>query len=86
MLDNRGFITGHCEIRLLRRVCNTWQSHYCRVYCDEEELETVEHLFCNCAALSKFELRTLGGGFFEDLNSVSRADIKSINRFISGLR
>ena len=47
-----GFITGHCEIRSLTRIWNRSQPDYCR--------ETVEHVLCNCLALSILNLRTLG--------------------------
>ena len=79
------FITGNCEIRLLTRIWNRCQPDYCRVCCDEEELETVEHLLCNCQVLSKLRFRTLGRDFFKNLNSVPRADIKALHRFISSL-
>ena len=71
-----GFITEHCEIRSLTRIWNSSQTDYCRLCCDEEELETVEHLLCKCPSISKLRLR---------LNSVSRADIKALHRFIRGL-
>ena len=71
-----GFITEHCGIRPLRGICNRFQLNYCR-------LNTIEHLLYNCSDLSKLRLRTLGRGFFKCLNSVSRADIKALHRFIS---
>ena len=82
----------HCEVMNsqfevdYRRIWNRSQPDYCRLCCDEEKLETVEHALCNCPALSKLRLWILGSVFFEDLNSVSRADIQAIHRFISGLR
>ena len=81
-----GFITGHCEISSLTVISDRSQPNYCRVCCNEKELETIEYLLCNCPALSKLRLRTLGRGFFESLNSVSTADIKALYRFINGLR
>ena len=66
-----GFIKGHCEIGLLTVIWNRFQKDYCRVCCVEENLETAGHLLCNCSALSKLTL-----------NSVSRADIKALHRFI----
>ena len=42
---------------------------------------TIEHLLCNCPALSRLGLNTLGKGFYKDLSSVSRADIKAHHRF-----
>ena len=62
-----GFITGHCEIRLLTWIWYRSQPDYCRVCCDEEELETIEHLLYNHPAFRKLRLRTLGKGFFEEL-------------------
>ena len=61
-----GFITGHCEIMTLTGFWNRYQPEYCRVCCDKKELETI--LLCDCPALSKLGLRTLGGGYFEGLN------------------
>ena len=80
-----GFITGHCQIRSLTTIWNRSQPGYCGVCCDEQELETVQHLLCNCLPFGKLRLRTLGMGFFEGLNSVSRANIKALRKFISGL-
>ena len=54
--------------------------------CDEEELEIIDHLFCNRLALSKLRLKTLNRGFFEGLNSVSGADMRALHRLISSLR
>ena len=41
-----------------------------RISCDEEELETFEHLIYNCPALAKLRLRTLGSCSVKDLNCV----------------
>ena len=43
---------------------------------------TFKHLLCNCPALSRLRLKTLGRGFFKGLNSVSREDIKALHSFI----
>ena len=52
---------------------------------DGEELEeTIEHFLCNSPALSRLRLKTLGKGFFESFNSVSRVDIKALYKFIIG--
>ena len=76
-----GFIKGRCWIRSLTVARNRSRLDYCRVCCDEKELETVEYLL-----LSKLRLRSLHRGYFKGLNSVQRADIKDLDRFISGLR
>ena len=78
-----GFITWHCVIRSLTGIWYSSQSNYCRVSCDEKELETIVHLLCNCPAFSKLRLRTIGKGFFVGLNLVSRANIQALHRFIS---
>ena len=66
-----GFITVHCEIRSLTRICR----NYCRVCCGKEVLNIIKHLLCNCPAFSSLRLKTLGRGFFQGLNSVTSADI-----------
>ena len=53
-----GFNTRPCEIRLLTGIWNRFLPNYSRVCCDEEELETIEHLLCNCPALGKLKLTT----------------------------
>ena len=82
--QKNNFFANKTVRRSLTGICSRSQP-YC-VCCDEEELETVEHLLCNCLALSKLSLRILGRGFLEGLNSVSSADIKALHIFISGLR
>ena len=67
-------------------VCGQLKVSYRESVCYNEELEIVEQFLCNCPALSKLELRTLGMGFFEGWNSVSGADIKALHRFIRSLR
>ena len=59
-------------------ISNKSQSDYCRVCSDEEELETVEHFFCNCPAVGRLRLKTFDRGFCEGLNSMLRADIKAL--------
>ena len=65
-----GFIIGPCEVRSQTGIWNRYQLNYCRVCCDEENLETIKHLLCNYPVLSK------GRGLFEGLNlcreSISR--------------
>ena len=65
------------QIKSQMSIRNRSQLDYCKVCCEEEELETVKHLHCNCLALSKLRLRTLGRGLFKSLNSVSRTDIST---------
>lgn len=36
-----GFITGHCGMRSLTRSCNRSQPDYCRICCNEKQLETI---------------------------------------------
>ena len=78
-LDVYGLFKAIC--RLVTEIWNRSQPDHCRVSCNEEELETVEHLLSNCPVLGK--LRNLGRGFFDGFNSVSRADMKALHRFIS---
>ena len=61
-----GCISGHCGVRQGSGT-NLSQIIY-EVCCDEEKLETIEHLLCNCPALRGLSLRTLGRGFFESLS------------------
>ena len=81
-----GFITGYCQIKSLTRIWNRSEVYYWRVCCYEEELESIEHLLPNCPALSWLLLKTLGTGFIEGLNSVSRVVIKALHKFIPSLR
>ena len=61
---------------------NRSQPDKCKAYCDEEELEAIEHFLCRFGGL---RLRILGMASFESLNSVSRADIKAFYMFITNL-
>ena len=65
-----GFIKRQCEIRLLTRIWNRFQSAYCIICCDKQELS---------------RLSTLDRGFFKGLNSLSCANIKALHRFIISL-
>ena len=96
-----GIITKYKKkIFLLRFPLSRFLTKTCQNYCKaririsgqatKTKYERNKYFFgdflCNCPALGKLRLRTLGSGFFEALNSVSRANNKSLHRFITGLR
>ena len=64
-----GLIIGYCMIISLRS-----QPDYCKVYCYEEEFDTIEHFLCNCPAFSRMRM-TLDKGSLESLDFLLKADI-----------
>ena len=75
-------LTGHCALGKHAERLGLPFNDYCRSCGSEEEEETVLHLMCQCPALARKRLTTLGAAFFPSLTSLSSLDIKDIARFL----
>ncbi|XP_065357818.1 uncharacterized protein LOC135951979 [Calliphora vicina] len=80
-----GVITGHCSIGAFKGKWDNGTQDFCRVCGDAEELETVEHIMCNCPMLQGHRLRWLGNRFLDELGSVAGCKLSIILGFIKGI-
>lgn len=78
-----GIITGHCAIGTHAERLRIPHNDYCRSCRDEEEIESVRHLLCECPALANRRMRTLGSHFFTELEDLRKIELKDLLRFIS---
>ncbi|KAM8702681.1 hypothetical protein ACLKA7_000811 [Drosophila subpalustris] len=75
-------LTGHWLIGTHAHRLNSPYNDFCRSCRDEEEVESPEHFFCSCPALSSRRLRTLGKPFLDDLGGLSAISPRKIALFI----
>ncbi|XP_046802053.1 uncharacterized protein LOC124418763 [Lucilia cuprina] len=77
--------TGHCAIGafLGNWVFNTQE--FCRLCEDEEELETVDHILCDCPGAQSLRRKWLGKTFHDDLVDVARCSLDHILDFVRGV-
>ena len=75
-------LTGHCLIGEHARRLGINSNDFCRSCGDEKEVESVEHLLCDCPALSKRRLVILGSAFLGSLTDLSGTDIRTIDKFV----
>ena len=78
-----GIITGHCAIGVHAERLGVLHNDFCRSCRDEEEIESVRHLLCDCPALSVIRMRTLGSYFFSELEDLGNVELTDLLRFIS---
>ncbi|KAL7739832.1 hypothetical protein ACLKA6_003274 [Drosophila palustris] len=77
-----GVLTGHCHIgRMAQRYGGPYQD-FCRSCGDEEEMESVQHLLCDCPALQRRRNRFLGKPFFVDLGSLANVRLEDLAHFL----
>ncbi|KAL7726004.1 hypothetical protein ACLKA6_005752 [Drosophila palustris] len=77
-----GVLTGHCHIgRMAQRYGGPYQD-FCRSCGDEEEMESVQHLLCDCPALQRRRKRFLGKPFFVDLGSLANVRLEDLAHFL----
>ncbi|KAL7725515.1 hypothetical protein ACLKA6_010085 [Drosophila palustris] len=55
---------------------------FCRSCGDEEEMESVQHLLCDCPALQRRRNRFLGKPFFVDLGSLANVRLEDLAHFL----
>lgn len=77
-----GVITGHCAIGHMAARYGVPHHDFCRSCRDEEEIETVQHLLCDCPALQGKRLKHLGNTFLAELNNVSKTPLMNLYNFI----
>ena len=77
-----GVITGHCLIGYHTARLGLESNDFCRSCRDEEEVESITHLMCDCPALAKSSYRTLRQFLFTTLGELARIDIGNIIKFI----
>ncbi|KAL7725810.1 hypothetical protein ACLKA6_017640 [Drosophila palustris] len=77
-----GVLTGHCHIgRMAQRYGGPCQD-FCRSCGDVEEMESVQHLLCDCPALQRRRNRFLGKPFFVDLGSLANVRLEDLAHFL----
>lgn len=74
-----GFLTGHYPLKARLKLFGIMAEDICR-FC-ELEPEKADHLLCNCQALARTRLRTLGKGFL-DPEDYKELDAESIMTFL----
>lgn len=77
-----GVLTGHCVIGIMANRLRVPTNDFCRSCRDEEEPESVRHLLCECPALQRRRLATLGRRFFEEMEEIGRLDPRCILDFV----
>ena len=77
-----GVITGHCGIGIMAKRLGIPANDYCRSCNDEEEIESITHLLCECPAIQERRLSTMGARFFENLGEVEKVGPMHILNFI----
>jgi len=75
-------LTGHWLVGTHASRLGAPRNDFCRSCRDEEEEETVEHLFCSCPALSRSRLYHLGNPFMSSLSELANISLKRIIKFI----
>ena len=78
-----GIITGHCAIGVHAERLGVLHNDFCRSCRNEEEIQSVRHLLCDCPALSVIRMRTLGSYFFSELEDLGNVKLTDLLRFIS---
>lgn len=74
-----GLITGHCSVKYYLKLINKVQDDTCR-FCSEE-IETSEHLLCNCVALFSTRIKFFDKGLLQPFEIWSLSPCKVV-RFI----
>ncbi|XP_041449660.1 LOW QUALITY PROTEIN: uncharacterized protein LOC121404391, partial [Drosophila obscura] len=75
-------LTGHWLIGTHASRLGAPYNDFCRSCRDEDEEETVEHLFCSCPALSRRRLQYLGAPFLINISDMSTISPRRIAGFI----
>jgi len=70
-------LTGHWLVGTHAGRLKAPQKYFCKSCRDEEEEETVEHLFCFCPALCRRRLKHLGNPFIDDLTEIAEINVKN---------
>ncbi|KAM8718746.1 hypothetical protein ACLKA7_001459 [Drosophila subpalustris] len=77
-----GVLTGHCHIgRMAQRYGGPYQD-FCRSCGDEEEMESVQHLLCDCPALQRRRTRLLEKPFFDVSGSLANVRLEDLAHFL----
>lgn len=77
-----GVLTGHCKVGYMISKYDRSIQDFCRSCGNEEELETIKHLMCDCPALSQRRLLHLGKPFFDELSDLAEIGLKELLGFI----
>lgn len=77
-----GILTGHCAIGTFAAKLGLPHQDFCRSCRDEEEVESVQHLLCECPALQNRRHRFLGDRWFEDLGMLANVPLVGLAGFI----
>ena len=77
-----GVLTGHCLIGRHASRLGAPYNDYCRSCQEVEEEETIKHLLCDCAALYRKRIATIGRGFLDDVSEVAQIKLVSLMKFI----
>ncbi|OFC59623.1 hypothetical protein BBW68_14995 [Candidatus Erwinia dacicola] len=77
-----GVLTGHCLIGRHASRLGVPYNDYCRSCQEVEEEETVKHLLCECTALYRKRIATIGRGFLDDVSEVAQIKLFVLMKFI----
>ena len=76
-----GVITGHCLVGTHALRLKVRDNTLCRS-CQEEEIESPEHLLLQCPAHSRLRFKLLGAHFIDSWNELSEVSLERISRFV----
>ncbi|XP_055857796.1 uncharacterized protein LOC129920526 [Episyrphus balteatus] len=77
-----GVLTGHCAIGTMAIRMGVFSPDFCRSCQDEEEIESIKHLLCDCPNLQTNRLRYFGKRFVGQLDDLEQVSMANMRKFI----